>query len=70
MIRHVGFLSGDAKAEILRKTDLFCFPTYYANEGQPLNLIEAMAYGIPAVTTRWRAIPELFPPDKKPVPPA
>lgn len=63
VIRHVGFLSGEAKADMLRKTDLFCFPTYYANEGQPLNLIEAMAYGIPAVTTRWRAIPELFPVD-------
>jgi len=59
-IRHVGFLEAQAKHDVLRQTDLFCFPTYYANEGQPLNVIEAMAFGIPVVTTRWRAIPELF----------
>ncbi len=59
-IRHVGFLEAHAKLDVLKETDLFCFPTYYANEGQPLNIIEAMAFGIPIVTTRWRAIPELF----------
>lgn len=59
-IRHVGFLEARAKQNVLQETDLFCFPTYYANEGQPLNVIEAMAFGIPIVTTRWRAIPELF----------
>lgn len=59
-IQYLGFLDARAKAEALGSSDLFCFPTYYANEGQPLNLIEAMAYGLPTVTTRWRAIPELF----------
>lgn len=59
-IHYLGFLDARAKAEALGSSHLFCFPTYYANEGQPLNLIEAMAYGVPTVTTRWRAIPELF----------
>ncbi|KAB2667698.1 MAG: glycosyltransferase, partial [Verrucomicrobia bacterium] len=27
----------------------------------PLNLIEAMAHGLPVVTTRWRGIPEMVP---------
>ena len=40
---------------------MFCFPTYYENENQPVNLIEAMAFGLPILTTRWRSIPELFP---------
>ncbi len=25
-----------------------------------MNLIEAMAFGLPILTTRWRSIPELF----------
>ena len=46
---------------MLREADLFCFPTYYENENQPVNLIEAMAFGLPILTTRWRSLPELFP---------
>lgn len=59
----VGFVAGAEKDRLLRESDLFLFPTYFANEGQPLNLIEAMAYGLPCVTTRWRSIPEYFQPD-------
>ncbi len=62
VVEHAGFLSGSAKAEAWRAADLYLFPTYYANEGQPVSLIEAMAYGVPAVTTRWRGIPEMLPP--------
>ena len=61
MIQYLGFVSGERKHEILREADLFCFPTYYQNENQPVNLIEAMAFGLPILTTRWRSIPELFP---------
>jgi glycosyltransferase involved in cell wall biosynthesis len=60
-IRYLGFVSGAPKEEALREADLFCFPTYYQNENQPVNLIEAMAFGLPILTTRWRSIPELFP---------
>jgi glycosyltransferase involved in cell wall biosynthesis len=28
-----------------------------------VNLIEAMAFGLPIVTTCWRSLPEMFPPD-------
>ena len=56
-----GFVSGDRKNQLLREADLFCFPTYYQNENQPVNLIEAMAFGLPILATRWRSIPELFP---------
>lgn len=58
-----GFVSGVQKNQLLRQADLFCFPTYYQNENQPVNLIEAMAFGLPILTTRWRSLPELFPPD-------
>lgn len=62
-VRTLGFVSGEAKAACLREADLFLFPSYFANEGQPLNLIEAMAHGLPPVTTRWRGIPEMLPAD-------
>ena len=61
VVQYLGFVAGDQKNELLRDSDLFCFPTYYQNENQPVNLIEAMAFGLPILTTRWRSIPELFP---------
>src|SRR5882724_11724472 len=60
-IQYLGFVSGEQKHRLFREADLFCFPTYYENENQPVNLIEAMAFGLPILTTRWRSIPELFP---------
>jgi glycosyltransferase involved in cell wall biosynthesis len=58
----LGFVSGLKKESALREADLFCFPTRYSAENQPVTLIEAMAFGLPTVTTRWRSIPEMFPP--------
>jgi glycosyltransferase involved in cell wall biosynthesis len=60
-VSHTGFLGPAAKAAALRDSDVFLFPSYFANEGQPLNLIEAMAFGLPVVSTRWRGIPEMLP---------
>jgi len=62
-LEHRGFVSGPEKDRALREADVFCFPTLYLGENQPVNLIEAMAYGLPIVTTRWRSLPEMFPPD-------
>lgn len=61
LVQYFGFVSGETKLKLLREADLFCFPTYYENENQPVNLIEAMAFGLPILTTRWRSLPELFP---------
>jgi len=61
-LNYLGFVSGVQKQDALRHADFFCFPTFYQNENQPVNLIEAMAFGLPILTTRWRSIPELFPP--------
>jgi glycosyltransferase involved in cell wall biosynthesis len=60
---HLGFVSGERKSQLLRGADLFLFPTRYLGENQPVNLIEAMAFGLPIVTTRWRSLPEMLPPD-------
>ncbi len=61
-IKYLGFVSGERKDQELRLADLLCFPTYYSGENQPIVLIEALAYGLPAVTTAWRSIPDIFPP--------
>jgi glycosyltransferase involved in cell wall biosynthesis len=61
IVQYLGFVSGDQKQQLLREADLFCFPTFYENENQPVNLIEAMAFGLPILTTRWRSLPELLP---------
>ena len=45
LVQYFGFVSGAQKNQLLREADLFCFPTYYENENQPVNLIEAMAFG-------------------------
>src|SRR5947209_6574248 len=63
LVEYLGFVSGDQKHRLLLEADIFCFPTYYENENQPVNLIEAMAFGLPILTTRWRSLPELFPQD-------
>lgn len=62
-VQHVGFVSGERKSQLYRATDLFLFPTQYLGENQPVNLIEAMAFGLPIVTTRWRSLPEMLPPN-------
>jgi glycosyltransferase involved in cell wall biosynthesis len=59
--KYAGFVAEEEKWAILRRADVFCFPTYFPNEGQPANLIEAMAFGLAVVVTRWRAIPEFLP---------
>jgi len=63
VVEHAGFVSGDQKTTLLRTADLFLFPTQYLGENQPVNLIEAMAFGLPIVTTRWRSLPEMLPPE-------
>ena len=60
-VDHLGFISGGEKIRVLREADLFCFPTLYLGENQPVCLIEAMAFGLPIVTTRWRSLPEMLP---------
>lgn len=62
-VHYAGFVGAAEKETLLRSSDCLSFPTYYAAEGQPVNLIESIAHGLPVVTTRWRGIPEILPTD-------
>jgi glycosyltransferase involved in cell wall biosynthesis len=63
VVRTLGFVAGEEKPRLFAMADAYCFPTYYHAESFGLVLIEAMAAGLPVIATRWRAIPELLPPD-------
>jgi glycosyltransferase involved in cell wall biosynthesis len=58
-----GFVNGAAKSALLRESDCLCFPSYYHAESFGLVVVEAMACGMAVVTSRWRALPSLLPPD-------
>jgi glycosyltransferase involved in cell wall biosynthesis len=53
-----GPVEGAEKTRVLTSSDIFCLPSFYPQEGQPLVIIEAMAAGLPVVSTMWRGIPE------------
>jgi glycosyltransferase involved in cell wall biosynthesis len=61
-IRHAGEVSGEEKRRLFLESDCLCLPSRYPHEGQPLVLLEALAYDLPVVATRWRAIPETLSP--------
>lgn len=63
MIRYCGFVHGAAKHQLLSESDCLCYPTCYSAETFGLVLVEAMAYGLSMVATRWRHLPELLPPN-------
>lgn len=62
-IRHLGFADTDTKSKLLSEADVFCFPTFYYGENLSLVLLEAMAFGLPILTTKWRSLPDLFAPN-------
>jgi glycosyltransferase involved in cell wall biosynthesis len=54
----VGAFNHDDLPEIMARTDIFLMSSIL--EGQPLALVEAMAYGCPIIATRVGGIPELI----------
>ncbi len=56
-VRFLGYRSQSEVAETLAQTDAFVLPSFA--EGVPVVLMEAMAAGVPVVTTRIAGVPEL-----------
>jgi glycosyltransferase involved in cell wall biosynthesis len=51
---------GDAKCQIYKSSDIFCFPTYYPNETFGIVNIEAMEAGLPIITTPEGGISDII----------
>jgi len=64
-IKFSGKLNGSQVHEVLSAADVFCFPTY-SSEGFPKVVIEAMAHGIPVISTPVSVIPHLVNDAQKP----
>lgn len=50
-VEFAGVVSGEAKLEAFLGADVFVFPSRYPYEGHPFVVLEAMAAGLPIVTT-------------------
>jgi glycosyltransferase involved in cell wall biosynthesis len=60
-VHFVGTVSGHAKAEFLASGDIFCLPTQYKYEGQPLAILEALSGGLPVFATTHAALSSTAP---------
>lgn len=58
MVIFEGFVSGDKKIECLNWADVYILPSF--NEGLPIGILEAMAYGHPIISTPVGGIPEVL----------
>lgn len=54
-----GVLAKENVLETLQKYDVLVLPTFYRGEGYPGVIIEAYSLGLPVITTKWKAIPEI-----------
>ncbi len=59
-IRYHGVVGGHQKKELLHQAHVFCLPTYYAYEGQPISILEAYAAGCAVITTNHSGIRDIF----------
>lgn len=60
MIMFEGVLRDGAKWKAYANADAFILPSHYESENFPIVLIEALAFGLPTISTRWRGIPQLL----------
>jgi glycosyltransferase involved in cell wall biosynthesis len=59
-VKFLGPKWGEEKTQVLLEADIFAFPTWYPLEGQPAVVLEAMAAGLPIITTRHATIPDML----------
>lgn len=61
-VKYHGTVQGEGKRQLLRRAHVFCLPTYYPYEGQPISILEAYASGCAVLTTDHSGIFDIFTP--------
>lgn len=59
-IKYLGTVEGKEKERLFTSSDIFCLPTFYPTEAQPISILEAMSKGCYIVSTDQGYIPELL----------
>ena len=59
-VEYLGVVSGGQKQKLLEWGNVFVFPTYYPQEGQPISIIEAMVTANVIIATNHAGIPDLI----------
>lgn len=62
-VTYHGSVHGRKKTELLEQANIFCLPTYYPFEGQPISILEAYAAGCTVITTDHSGIFDIFTPE-------
>jgi len=55
-----GIVHGQEKKRLFNESRVFCLPTYYPYEGQPISILEAYASGCAVMTTDHSGIGDVF----------
>jgi len=58
-IHVLGRVEGKEKIDLFTKCHIYAFPTFYG-EGLPTSILEAMAFGMPVITTNMGGLKEFF----------
>lgn len=58
-VNYKGVIASDQVPTILQAYDILLLPTYHEGEGYPGVILEAYSNGLPVITTKWNAIPEI-----------
>jgi glycosyltransferase involved in cell wall biosynthesis len=61
-IRVTGHVDGDDKIELFKSAHIYCLPSY--SEGLPTSVLEAMAFGLPIITTAVGGLKDFFQEEK------
>lgn len=57
---YFGLADAHQKKLLLNNSNVFCLPTYYEYEGQPISILEAYAAGCAVITTNHAGIGDIF----------